>query len=382
MVRLDLDRLRTLAKQRKRTTGGTLAAAQLAIAREHGQQSWRALVDHVRTARTAPRAEISEERVAAFLRDVGGGNLDAVRAALAQTPALVNAVGPHPFWGGRLQSLHVAIETNRQPMIQLLLRAGANVDGDNADYEHWSPLLIALNDPKRAASRRALVRRGVTIGLVEALAMGDDVRVARLLRRGRAALPAIVPSGGSVMAFARTRFAIDRLLALGVSADAKDRWNTSPIEAIAKRGPRAAPLVRYLVTKGVAVAPETLAQIGDRTSLAKLPPETLASASVIEAAVRARHVQLASWLLDRGASPQARANWGSKGTLLHAAAWNGDTAMVDLLLERGADPTALDEEHRTTPAEWADVSLGVTNNPECAAIAQRLRRDLEIRTRR
>jgi len=305
-----------------------------------------------------------------------------VSTALAETPALVNAIGPHPFWGGRLQALHVAIETNRWPMIQLLLRAGANVDGDNAGYEHWSPLLIALNDPKRAASRRALVRRGATIGLVEALAMGDDVRVARLLKRGRAALPAIVPSGGSVMAFVRTRFAIDRLLALGVSSDAKDRWGTSPIEAIAKRGPRAAPLVRYLGTKGVTIAPETLAQIGDRASLAKLAPETLTRAPVIEAAVRARHAHVATWLLDRGASPDARATWGSKGTLLHTAAWNGDLAMVELLLGRGADPSAIDEEHRTAPAEWAEVSLGVTNNPECAAVAQRLRRAVEIRTRR
>jgi ankyrin repeat protein len=41
-------------------------------------------------------------------------------------------------------------------------------------------------------------------------------------------------------------------------------------------------------------------------------------------------------------------------TGLHVAAGHGDTAMVDLLLELGADPSAEDCRFRATPAQWAE----------------------------
>jgi ankyrin repeat protein len=40
-------------------------------------------------------------------------------------------------------------------------------------------------------------------------------------------------------------------------------------------------------------------------------------------------------------------------TALHAAAGAGDTAMVELLLALGADPTVTDNRFRSTPAQWA-----------------------------
>jgi len=55
-----------------------------------------------------------------FLQSVGAGRLDAVRAMLDAEPHLVNAVGPHPFWGGRPQALHVAIESGRRDVFDLL----------------------------------------------------------------------------------------------------------------------------------------------------------------------------------------------------------------------------------------------------------------------
>ena len=53
----------------------------------------------------------------------------------------LNAVGPHPYWGGRPQALHVSIETARRDMFDLLLSSGADVDGRNDAYEHCSPLM-------------------------------------------------------------------------------------------------------------------------------------------------------------------------------------------------------------------------------------------------
>ncbi len=296
---------------------------------------------------------------------------------LREAPALVNAVGPHPFWGGRPQPLHVAIETNRFEMVQLLLRAGADVNGRNDEYSHWSPLHIALGNG-RGKSRRALVRRGAKVGLVEALVMGDDARALRMLRRGRAALPAVVPGDGSLLMFARTPAAIDRLLALGVSAEAKDKWGATPMAAFSRMGRKGVPLVRHLASRGVPVDAEVVARLGDRHTLVRLIAEDPAIArhpSVITGAVDLGHRALVSWLIDRGADPDARStDRGSHDTCLHSAAWNGDLAMVELLLARGADPLLIDDENHETPAGWAEVSARVTNKASCAEVAARLRR--------
>ena len=54
---------------------------------------------------------------------------------------------------------------------------------------------------------------------------------------------------------------------------------------------------------------------------------------------------LARLLLDHGADVQAHGGW--KGwTPLHWAAYRGRDAVVELLLARGADPLAVDEEGR------------------------------------
>src|SRR5262245_42923547 len=172
-----------------------------------------------------------DQAIKALLRAVGTGQIDTVRATLAAAPGLVNAIGPHPFWGGRPQPLHVSIETKRRDLFDLLIAAGANVNGNNEQYEHWSPLMetIHWDQPEM---RRVLLEHGASIGLMEALMLEDDALVEKLLRPGKSALPAIEPNGGSILAFARTPIAIDRLLELGVASDRKDRWDTTPIQAM------------------------------------------------------------------------------------------------------------------------------------------------------
>jgi ankyrin repeat protein len=124
-----------------------------------------------------PRDEIAR----VFLRHVGTGRIDDVRSMLAAAPDLVNAVGPHPFWGGRPQALHVAIEGKRRDMFDLLLERGADASGTNDSYDHWSPLMLAM-DRDQPEMRDELLRRGARIGLPEALMMADDDRVEELLR--------------------------------------------------------------------------------------------------------------------------------------------------------------------------------------------------------
>ncbi len=97
---------------------------------------------------------------------------------------MVNAVGPHPFWGGRPQPLHVAIETKRRDMFDLLLDAGADVNGTNDEYR----ALVAADAGARFRiaqdMREELIRRGARVGLMEALLFADDALVEEMLRPG------------------------------------------------------------------------------------------------------------------------------------------------------------------------------------------------------
>jgi len=68
---------------------------------------------------------------ATFLRAVEDGRLHDVQAALVAEPTLVNAIGPHAYWGGRSQALHVSIETKRRDMVDLLVAADADINGAN-----------------------------------------------------------------------------------------------------------------------------------------------------------------------------------------------------------------------------------------------------------
>ncbi|HET9673334.1 MAG TPA: ankyrin repeat domain-containing protein [Gaiellaceae bacterium] len=54
-----------------------------------------------------------------------------------------------------------------------------------------------------------------------------------------------------------------------------------------------------------------------------------------------------------GVDFQACVHGSPYGTLLHHAAWVGDTRLVELLLERGADPNAHSGAPFDTPVAWA-----------------------------
>jgi ankyrin repeat protein len=377
-ARPSLEWLRKTAKARLSQLRATepdakLADAQRALAREHGFPSWRKLKAHVEASAGRLDRFPDDQAVGRFLRLVGMGQIDEVRATLATAPELVNAVGPHPFWGGRPQALHLAIEGGRRDLFDLLLEHGAVVNGTNDQYELWSPLMIAMNRD-RADMRDELLGRGARIGLVEALMLADDDRVEELLRDGR--LPDLAPNGGSILAFARTPFAIDRLIALGAKTDAKDRWGATPIEAMSRLGPGGQALVRHMIGRGVVASPQEYARLGDREMLERMIERdaTVARLDVVMmGAVDFQHHALVEWLLERGGDANARSDAESRHTALHSAAWNGDLRMVRLLLAAGADPATRDEQYDGTPLSWAETSVNVTNNPRCAEVAAYLR---------
>ena len=72
-------------------------------------------------------------------------------------------------------------------------------------------------------------------------------------------------------------------------------------------------------------------------------------------------VAAAAWLLDHGADPDLRHDWGGEGhgvaaVAMHLAAQHNCVGCVNLLLDRGADPTIVDGAYGGTPAGWAEYS--------------------------
>jgi hypothetical protein len=357
---------RLLAQLRRERPQAKLAEAQREVARRHGFASWRRLRAHVEALAAASGGD-AEDAAALFLRRVATGTIDEVRAMLDAEPGLVDAPGPHPFWGGRPQPLHVAIEERRRDVFDLLLERGADVAGTRAEYDGWSPVMLAADRP---AMLEALVAHGARIGVPEALLLADDARLEELLRQG--GLPAATPNDGSLIAYARTTRAIDLLLAHGARLDVEDRWGTRPVAALSHLGPAGAPLVRHLVAHGAAVSPAESARIGDLEALAfraVADPAAVTADPVVIAAVEARQHAIVEWLLRRGADPDARASPPSRHTALHAAAWAGDLRMVVMLTEAGADLHARDDEHDSTPQGWAATAREATKNTACADVA-------------
>src|SRR5688572_23892265 len=253
-ARPNLEYLRKLAKRRLAEMRATspsakLSDAQLAVAREHGLASWRKLKAHVDQLNDGRH----EAAVAELLKAVGAGDFGAVQKMLDEHPTLVGAVGPHPFWGGRPQPLHVSIETGHEPIFRLLLDRGADPGGDNRAYGRWSPLMLAVHW-KRDAMRDELLRRGADVGLIEALMLGDDARATAILD----ADPTIVarrawPNDATPLHFARTPLAVRRLIELGVPVDRKDTYGKTALETITSRGADAAPLVKVLTERGAKI---------------------------------------------------------------------------------------------------------------------------------
>lgn len=136
--RASLEYLKKLAKDRlqelrRSDPNAKLATALLAVAREHGFSSWRAL-----------KAEVDrrqEETIALFFVACARGDVESVRSILSNDPGLARAANtarPHAGW----TALHEVAGRGYVELVRLLLEHGADLNareaGDNTYPLHWA----------------------------------------------------------------------------------------------------------------------------------------------------------------------------------------------------------------------------------------------------
>jgi len=146
LKKLAMEKLQELPRADARAR---LADAQLAIARQHGFTSWRAL--HARLA--PPRPAVPPERITELFEAIKRGEEAAVTRLLDVDPALANArdaEGSTPLLS--------AVDSHRATMIPVLLARGPDPGGVYAHSAH-TPLSWAVV-AESFDSARALMRAG------------------------------------------------------------------------------------------------------------------------------------------------------------------------------------------------------------------------------
>jgi ankyrin repeat protein len=310
--RASLEYLKKLAKEqlvalRTADPGAKLAHAQLAIAREHGFSTWRALKAETDRRRAPTLTE--------FFRACAGGDVNALRELLAHDASLVReptAEGStglhlavrHPDAlrlliehgadpnrrdaGDNASALHFAAANGDLESVRILLDAGADVHG-MGDLHKGDVIGWAAREGNQAVIN-LLLERGARHHIFSAVALGDLDLVRRLVEQnpeclsrrrsrfedGQAPLHAACapPDGlGGKPNYAM----LELLIGLGADVEARDGKGRTPLSVAMLRGDREA--MRLLKAAG---ASDPRPRDGNQASFAR---EMAATASSVKKAV-------------------------------------------------------------------------------------------------
>src|SRR5688572_14402064 len=385
--RPSLEQLRKQAKEhlgilRAADPSVGLAAAQHALAREYGFDSWPALVHHVESLQPVgrmlqPAALKSDDKlmwspgrgrdVWALIQACASGDLPAVRALIARDPSLARSHYDYR------KPLYFAVPENRIEVVRFLLEHDRNpldlwVDDDPIEiardrgYTEMEQLLTQTLETRFNASPH-----GEPIAL--ALRERDLKRMRELLD----AQPALVGKGDKRSnqpihwaTMTRQLDAIDELLRRGADLNAQRMDGARPIHVtngdyfyrgwrdVPRNWPvTAAQVMAYLKARGASIDLPTACHTGDIDRVRELLRQDpslanklgehegyyLGAGTPLSNAAAAGRMDIVQLLLDHGADPNLpEEQYAPKGKALYSAVSNGHYEIAKLLLERGAFP--------------------------------------------
>lgn len=299
------------------------------------------------------------------LRAAGDGDVETLRRHLEKDRACANVVGPNPYWGGRVQPLHVAVTWGQDEVVRILLEAGADPSGENEGYGGWSPLMLAATKGLDSIADQ-LLAAGAFLGLYESAALGRTREVADILDGNRERARHVRVDGTTPLHVAATREVADLLLKAGALPEIRDGYGSSPLDGAIARASRGASgcveVAECLIAAGAEVDAVTHASLGHQARLTAMldrDPATLdahnrAGCTPLQAAVSHGRVDIVKLLLERGANPDAADGEGVLPLHWATRAPRHDMEIARLLIAAGANPSGRDARHKATPASWAE----------------------------
>jgi ankyrin repeat protein len=344
-----------------------LTDAQRVLARAYGYESWPKLKAFVDGANIAHLAEA-----------VQSGDLEGVRALIQARPELV---GMDRAGNDEHRALHYAVLRRDAGMVRLLMESGA--DARKGIYPHRDATtafalardreyheIVQVIEEEEQRRRQAMSCPNAAVSPVQdrinqAIRQGDDAQAMRLLaadealiracdRNGRTPLHVAAASGGETL--------VAWLLAKGASPRKTDLEGLSALDRAAlaahphNNGAERFPAVaRMLLERGAEMTVRAAVALGDDARVRELVGANRdvlreidwRRGGLLSLAVNHGQVEMVRLLLDLGADVDERTTLReveeptvSWGTPLWHAALARHREIVELLLDRGADPNA------------------------------------------
>ncbi len=338
--------------------------AHLVYAREHGFDTWADLTNRVDVLAQRKDVASAEPFLAAY-ESLQSGDVSRLQALLGVHPGLARERGTN---GNTLLNLAVSIAAKADQNVGLsaidaLLEAGA--DANESNDRGWTPLHAAAysNQTDIAAT---LIRNGAALD-AEAHGAGGTPLIAALFW-GHREVADLLGSHGVAPRNLRAAAGLGNLELL--ERFFSDERTLLP-EAGAARGfyrPHSGFPDWRPSTNPQEILDEALVWASKSNRVAVLDRLLRAGANILADPYRGtpliwaaacNRLEAAAWLLDHGADVNQKATFGGlthgQGiTALHLAAQSGHLAMVQLLVERGADRSIKDDLYNSTPAGSAE----------------------------
>ncbi len=261
----NLEYLKKQAKELLRATPeGKLADAQHTLANEYGFPTWAKLKAHVEALGLTPA-----EALKAAVCD---GDVPRLRDLLERHPELRATIDdPMPGYGFGQHALFAAVQRSNRAVIDVLLRAGANI---RKRTEWWAGGFGVLDDCDPGMVD-FLVERGATLDAHSASRLGRMAKLRELVSADPSLVHAPGGDGQTPLHFASTVEVAEFLLANGAAIDALDvDHESTPAQYMLRveqkrHYPRdRQDVARYLISRGCRTDLLMAAALGD-TDLAR-----------------------------------------------------------------------------------------------------------------